>query len=307
MKAVRIHDHNDPPAVEDVAVPACGADDVLVRVWAAGLNPLDVKLMRGVMRQFFPLSFPYTLGTDVAGVIEEVGANVTGWRKGDKVVARTDPAAGGAIAELAAVPAAYVAAAPSVLPLDEASGIPTAAGTAWQALFEMAELTRSQTVLIHAGAGGVGSFAIQFARNGGTRVIATASGGSLNIIRRLGADEVIDHRSEDFAQKVSDVDVVLDTVGGETQQRSHGVLRARGVLLATSAPPDEALAKAHNVCASFVFHFSDAERLRRVVEAIDGAGVKVLLDRKVTLGSFGQAFEHQASGHARGKIIVSLA
>ncbi|WP_225767715.1 NADP-dependent oxidoreductase [Inquilinus sp. Marseille-Q2685] len=306
MKAARITGYNAVPMLEDIAVPTPGAGEVLVRVTAASINPLDVKLQRGYMHQFFPLVFPYTLGTDLAGEIEQVGPQVEEWRPGDKIVARTDPTAGGAFGEYAVVPAAYLAKPPSTILLDEAAGIPTAAGTAWQGLFETASLTRGQTVLIHAGAGGVGSFAIQFARNAGARVIATASGDGLDIVRRLGAEKGVDYRSRDFAQQVSDVDVVLDTIGGETQQRSYGVLRAGGVLLATSAPPDEALAKAHNVTASFVFHSSEAGRLQRVTEAMDKHGMKVLLDRKTTLRSFDQAFEHQASGRARGKIIVAL-
>lgn len=307
MKAARINDYNATPTIEEVATPKPAADEVLVRVSAASLNPLDVKLQRGYMHQFFPLNFTYTLGTDLAGRVEEVGSNVQGWRIGDKVVARVDPTKGGAFAEAVIVPASYLAPAPSTVPLNEAAGIPTAAGTAWQGLFEIAKLGRGQTILIHAGAGGVGSFAIQFARSVGARVIATASGDGLEIARRLGADVVIDHRSEDFTMKVSDVDVVLDTIGGETQQRSYGVLRAGGILLATSAPPDETLAKAHNVIATFIFHASDGGRLKQMLQAIDANKVKVLVDRKTTLGALDAAFEHQASGRARGKIILNLA
>ena len=306
MKAARIHGYNTPPVVDDAATPAIGAADVLVRVAAAALNPLDTKMQAGVMHGFFPVDFPYTIGTDLVGTVEQVGSDVTGWRAGDHVVARTDPPRGGALAELAVVPAAYLAKAPASVPAVEAAGVPTAAGTAWQALFEVAGLKAGQTVLVHAGAGGVGSFAIQLARHAGARVIATASGDGLDIARRLGADQVIDHRSERFEDKLSDLDVVLDTIGGDTQQRSFGVLRAGGTLAATTSPPDEALAKAHGVHASFVFHQSDAARLSEILGMIDAGTLKVLVDRVVPVDELAHAFGHQASGRARGKIIVTL-
>lgn len=306
MKAIRIVGYKVEPVLEDITKPMPASGQVLIRVRAAGLNPLDVKLQRGDMDQFFPLTFPYTLGTDLAGDIEQLGPDVEGWALGDQVVARTDPAAGGAFAEYVLVPAEFLAKAPSTLPLKEAAGIPTAAGTAWQALFESAELAGGQKVLIHAGTGGVGSFAIQFAHSVGARVIATASGSGLDIVRLLGADRGIDYRREDFVRKVSDIDVVLDTMGGETQQRSFEVLRAGGHLLSTVVPPDEALVAAHNVTAGFVFHASDGQRLARVSEAIDQYGLQVLVDRTVPFTEFIQAFQHQASGHARGKIIITF-
>ena len=183
-------------------------------------------------------------------MIEEVGANVSGWHKGDKVIARLDPVAGGALAGFACVPANYLVKVPEDMPLEVAAGIPTAAGTAWQALFELGGLGVGQTVLIHAGAGGVGSFAIQFARASGARVIATASG--------------------------------------------------------LVAPPDEALAHAHNVNAQFVFHMSDGDRLARVVSAMTENNVRVLIDRTVPLDQFADAFARQSSGRARGKIIATV-
>lgn len=203
------------------------------------------------MHDFFPLTFPYTLGTDLAGTIEKVGSDVVGWSRGDEIVARVDPTSGGALAEFAVVPASYLVKAPTSVPIEQAAGIATAGGTAWQALFEVADLKKGQTVLVHAGAGGVGSFAIQFARSAGARVIATATGDGIDIARRLGADQVIDYKAENFADKVSDLHVVLDTIGGETQQNSFSVLRAGGILLSITSPPNEALAKAHNVTNTF--------------------------------------------------------
>ena len=306
MKAARIHGYNTPLAIEAAIDPTIGATDVLVHVDAAALNPLDTKMQQGLMHGFFPVVFPYTIGTDLAGKVEKVGSDVTGWRAGDRVVARTDPPRGGALAELAVIPAAYLAKAPAAVSAEQAAGVPTAAGTAWQALFEVAGLEKGQPVLVLARAGGVGNFAIQLARHVGARVIATASGDGLDIARRLGADQVIDYRSERFEDKVSDLDVVLDTIGGDIQQRSFSVLRAGGYLAATSSPPDEALAKAPRVSASFGFHHSDASRLGKVRAMADAGTLTVLVDRVAPLDGLADAFAHQASGRARGKIIVKL-
>ncbi|MDP2698730.1 NADP-dependent oxidoreductase [Thalassospira sp.] len=307
MKAVILDDYNSMPVIGDIAIPEIGPDDVLVRVVAAALNPLDVKLHGGVLQDYFPIEFRYVVGTDLAGRIEAVGANVTDWEKGDRIVARLDPVRGGACAGFACVPAKYLAKVPDTIPLETAAGIPTVAGTAWQALFELGDLKAGQTVLIHAGAGGVGSFAIQFARAGGARVMTTVSGDGIDIAHRLGADHVIDYRNANFAENLSDIDLVIDTIGGETHQRSFGVLRRGGKLLALVAPPDEALANAHNVTADFVFHMSDGERLVRVVSAIAENSINILTDRIVSLDAFSDAFARQSSGCARGKIIVTMA
>jgi len=195
---------------------------------------------------------------------------------------------------------------PTHVPFGHAAGFPTAAGTAWQALFETASLTQSQTVLIHAGAGGVGSFAIQLARIAGARVIATASGTGIDLAGQLGADQVIDYRSENFAEKASDVDVVLDTVGGATQQLSFGVLRGGGTLVSTASPVDEALARARNVSATRVFHKSDGGRLALILDLANAGALKVLIDQVAQLEDLRDAFHQQKSGRARGKIIISM-
>lgn len=305
MKAVRIHGYGAAPVMEDVALPAPGPGQVLVRVKAASLNPLDVKLHSGAMHGYFRLAFPYTMATDLSGTVEQTGPDAGSWARGDAVVARLGSTSGGALAEFALLPAGHLTAAPTTTSLDDEAGLPTAAGTAWQALFEVAGLEGGQTVLVHAGAGGVGSCAIQLARNAGARVIATASGSGLDIARRLGADRVTDYRSEPF-DTLSDIDIVLDTVGGETQQQSFEVLRTGGVLVSAVSPPDEALAKSHGIRASMVYHQSDAARLRTLVELVDAGALRVLVDRTVPLTSFADALRHQASGRARGKFILSL-
>jgi NADPH:quinone reductase-like Zn-dependent oxidoreductase len=304
MNAARISAYQAPPAIEDAPAPVIGTGDVLVRVRAAALNPLDVKIQQGFMHDFFPVVFPYTLGTDLSGTIEQVGTDVTSWSVSDRVVARTDPPVGGAFAEIAVVPATHLARLPANVSFEQAAGVPTVAGTAWQALFEVAGLRSGQTILIHAGAGGVGSFAIQLARNAGARVIATASGDGIETARRLGADQVIDYKAQAFEGVVSDVDIVLDTIGGGTQQRSFGVLRRGGYLASTASPPDEALAKAHGVSASFIFHQSDAARLTMLLDQVSAGDLTVLIDRTVPMDRFDEAFARQVSGRAQGKIIV---
>lgn len=287
-------------------MPEIGADEVLVRVEAAALNPLDVKLQSGALRGMMPLSFPYALGTDLAGTVERAGPLAGRWHEGAKVVTRLDPAKGGAMAEFAVVPVVQLAAAPATISMQEAAGVPTTGGTAWQALFQTARVARGQTVLVHAGAGGVGSFAVQLARLAGARVIATASGDGIGVAQRLGANQVIDYRSARFWEQVSDVDVVLDTIGGETQQRSFEVLRHGGTLVSTTSTPDEALAKAHGVTATFIFVQPEGGRLGAVLDLVGAGKLKVLMDRKVALADFADAFQYQASGRARGKIVVSL-
>jgi NADPH:quinone reductase-like Zn-dependent oxidoreductase len=261
VKAFRINNYGADSVFETVVTPNPSAGEVLVKVAAASFNPLDNKIQRGYMDAFFPLTLPYTIGTDVAGTVESLGEGGGDFTIGARVVVRTAPTAGGAIADYVIVPVDQLVRIPASVSSEDAAGPPTAAGTAWQTLFEVAGLKAGQTVLIHAGAGGVGSFAIQFARAAGARVISTASGDGVAIVERLGADQVINYMTDDFASCVSDVDVVFDTIGGDTQARSFGVLRSGGFLATTASPPDEALAKAHNVTAAFVFHGSDASRL----------------------------------------------
>lgn len=306
MKSILLNAYGEAPYLAEVPMPEPGPTEVLVRVVAASINPLDNKLQSGYLDGFFPLTFPSKMGTDLAGTIEKTGSLASRWRVGDRVVARLPPTEGGAFAEFSVVPENQLVVVPEGIDFDQAAAMPTAAATAWQALFETAGLTAGQTLLIHAGAGGVGSFAIQFAHAAGARVIATASADGMEIARRLGADQVIDYRTEDFASAVSDVDIVLDTIGGDTQQKSFGVLRRGGKLITVVSPPDEALAKAHGVEAVFIFHSSDAKRLSAVMKAVVSKGMSVLIDRSVPLESFGEAFARQASGRARGKIVVRI-
>lgn len=306
MKAIRIQSFNDVPAIEDVPVPDIAPDQVLVRVHAAALNPLDTLVVSGVARQFFDVKLPITLATDFTGTVERAGSDVTQWKAGDVVIAWADAGSSGGLAEFAAVPASACVALPPTLTTAEGAAIPTAGITAWHTLFTAAGLKSGETVLIHAGAGGVGSFALQFAQKAGAWVIATASGDGLALARSLGADEVIDYEAQDFTKIASGVDVVLDLVGGETQLRSFGVLRKGGRLVSTAMPPDGAAANAHGVSASMFYAKPYADRLGELVTNIAGQGVQVVIDRNVPFESFTEAWTRLTSRQARGKIVVHV-
>jgi len=304
VKALQISHYGDTPTLRDVEVPTPTQGEVLVRVAGAATNPLDLKITAGYMHDFFPVTFPYTLGTDVSGTITAVGDRVERWVVGDQIVARLDPSAGGGYAELAVVPADQLVPAPTSTPLFLASGAATAAATAWQAVSEIADLHAGQKVLIHAGAGGVGSFAVQMAHTVGAHVIATASGTGLRLAQDLGADEVIDHTAGPFESQLHDVDVVIDTVGGAVEERSLQVLRAGGLLIAVPIPPDTDRAAARGLRAEFLFHASNPQRLHTVVDMLD-ADLRILLDRTLTLDAAPEALQYLAAGHAKGKIILT--
>lgn len=304
MSALRVDGYGETPAVAQIATPTPGPGQVLVKVAAAGLNPLDVKMVAGYLQGFFPIEeWPYTIGTDLSGTVAALGPDVTFWNVGDRVVARTDPSAGGAVADFAVVPAEQLTAAPSSLPLTVAAGIGTAAATAWQALHEIANVQAGQTVLVHGGAGGVGHIAVQMAVRAGARVIATAAPDETDTALRMGADQVIDFTQIDFRTAVSDVDIVLDTVGGEVEAASLDVLKPGGLLVALPMPADAERAAARGLRAESVVHLSDAKRLGTVVREFD-AGLEILVDRVVPLSEAAKALEDVAAGRARGKIIV---
>lgn len=305
MKALQIGGHGDSPRLVDVSTPQPGPGEVLIEVAGAALNPLDLKIAAGHMRDFFPVQFPYTLGTDVAGTIVQAGSETSGWVPGDRILARLDPRAGGALAQLAVVPADQLVSAPLSMPLAPASGAVTAAATAWQALTEVAEVASGQRVLIHGAAGGVGSFAVQIARRLDAHVIATASGTGTAIAERLGADEVIDYTAAPFDSQVSGVDVVIDTVGGAVEEQSLATLAPGGLLVATPVPPDAARAASRGLRAEFVFHASDATRLQTVVKLLDD-GLHILLDRELDLADAAGGLTYLGEGHARGKVIIGM-
>jgi NADPH:quinone reductase-like Zn-dependent oxidoreductase len=304
MKAIRIHEYGAPSVLkyEDAPMPEIGGDGLLIRVRAAGVNPIDWKIRKGMMAATRTLQFPAVVGADVAGTVERVGHLVSRFKPGDAVVARVQ----GAYAEYAAAKTDTVAPAPKSIPLEHAAGLPIAAGTAWTLLFDAAQVVPGQSVLIHAGAGGVGSFAVQFAKLAGLHVIATCSAANVALVKSLGADQVIDYRASNFADEVRNVDLVLDNVGGETLKQSYGVVRKGGLLLAIATMPDDALAKQHGITARFERSAVNGIRLQEIGGLIDTGKVRVIVEKELPLEEAALAHELSEAGRVRGKIILNV-
>lgn len=308
MKAARIHSYGGPGniVVEDVPEPVPAPDGVLIRVDAAALNPLDNKLIAGYLKDFFPLSFPYALGTDLAGTVVATGGLVAVVKPGDRVIARTDPVSGGAFAEFAAVPVRLVVPVSGGMSPAELAGLPTAAATAWQALVETAAVTGGAKVLVHAGAGGVGSFAVQLARLAGAHVTATASQANAELVRSIGADMIVDYRRQDFATLAKGVDTVIDTVGGDTLERSIGIIRPGGKLVSIPAPFDVEAARTRGIDARFIFHQSDAGRLAAVAALVASGQLRSIVGRSFPLVETAEALRQLSNGGARGKTVLKI-
>ncbi|AUW57833.1 NADP-dependent oxidoreductase [Sphingobium sp. SCG-1] len=302
MKALEYTDYGKAPVVAERPVPEAKTGGVLVKIAGAALNPLDTKIRAGYMTDFFPVAFPYVPGTDISGTIEAIGDGVSGWKPGDEIVARLDPSQGGAFAQYAVVSADQLVRAPTSMPLAESAGLVTVGGTAWQILFEEFAVASGQRVLVHGAAGPVGAFAAQLAAQAGAEVFATASAADADYVRGLGAATVIDYRCARFEDHLFDMDLVIDTVGGDVEERSLKVLKQGGTLIATPMPPNEERARQAGVEAKFVFHASDAAKLGHVAERADH-GIKVRVDRIIGLEEGADAFARQAGGEAKGKII----
>ena len=307
MKAVRIHNYGGAEVLkyEEAPMPEMHADDILIKIAAASVNPVDWKIREGHMKEGMKINFPFILGLDVSGVVEETGALVTRFAKGDKVYARADPSRNGSYAEYMVVRASEVAFAPDSVPLNFAAAVPLAAQTAWAGLFEQGNLYEGQTVLIHGAAGGVGSFAVQFARIAGAHVIATTSTKNKDFVRALGAEEVIDYTKEDFSKMVKNADLVLDTIGGETQKKSWGVTRKGGTLVSTVGA-DQKAAEQHGVQAKSFMVNSNGARLQEISGLIDDNKVKVIIEKEFVLKDIKEAHKLSEAGHVRGKIIINV-
>jgi NADPH:quinone reductase-like Zn-dependent oxidoreductase len=307
MKAIRIHQYGGPEVLAEVEMqrPAPGPNEVLIKVQAASVNPFDWKVRAGYMKEFFPLTFPATLGWDVSGTVEEAGADVTRFKRGDEVYTRLE--AGGGYAEYAVAGEAIVAAKPRTLDHVQAAAVPTGGTTAWQALFEVAQLSAGQKVLIHAAAGGVGNFAVQFAKAKGACVIGTASSKNQSLLRELGVDKAVDYQKTRFEEAVRDVDVVLDSVGGETLERSFKVLKKGGILVSLVQPPSQESATKYGVRALFYGGHASSSDLAEIAKLIDDGKVKPVVETVLPLGEARRAHELSETQHARGKIVLKVA
>lgn len=308
MKAVRIHQYGGAEVLryEDVPRPVAGAGEVLIRVHAAGVNPVDWKIREGRLQGRMTHHLPLTLGWDVAGVIEQLGPGATQFNVGDAVYARPDLARDGAYAEYIAVRASEVALKPGSLDFIHAAAVPLSALTAWQSLFDAGNLQPGQKILIHAGAGGVGHYAVQLARWRGAHVVTTTSARNADFVRSLGAHEVIIYTATRFEDAVHDMDMVFDTVGGEVQARSWKVLRKGGILvsiLALTVPDDAAQ---HGWRSAYVFVQPNAAQLTKIAELIDAGKIKPVVENVFPLHEAAKAHAAVQSGHTRGKIVLRI-
>lgn len=308
MKAVQIHQYGgrDALTVEEIEIPEINADDLLVRVVASSVNPVDWKIREGYLKDLLPHHLPLTLGWDVAGIVEKTGSNVQGFKVGDEVFSRPNIARNGTYAEYIAVKADEVAIKPKTISFSEAASLPLAGITAWEALFDAANLQAGQKVLIHAASGGVGTLAVQLAKWKGAYVYATTSEKNVPFVTSLGADEVINYRDVNFKDVVSDVDVVFDTVGDQVQEDSWSVLKSGGVLVSIVSPPSEERAQKEGVTAKFVFIQPNAAILKQLADLVDQSSVRPVIAKEFALTDIKKAHELSENGRTVGKIVLHV-
>ena len=329
MKAFVVTKYKEPLREAEIPEPEVGEQDVLVQVQAAGLNQLDEKIRAGEFKQILPYKLPLTLGNDLAGTVIRVGAKVRGFQPGDEVYARPDKARIGTFAERIAVAEADLALKPASISFEEAASLPLVALTAWQALVERGNVQPGQQVLIHAGAGGVGSIAIQLAKHLGATVATTASAANTEFVRGLGADTVVDYRTQDFEQLLQGYDLVLDSLGGRNLEKSLRVLRPGGKAIGISGPPDPAFAREMGlnpvlrlaitglsagirrqarklgVSYEFLFMRASGDQLTRIAGLVDDGVLRPVVERVFPFDQTPQALHALERGGIRGKTVIS--
>lgn len=329
MKAFTVSEYGpDTLQLSEIPVPSVGPRDVLIDVRAASINPLDKMVRNGEFKQMLKYKRPFVLGHDVAGVITQVGADVREFAVGDEVFSRPRDLRIGTFAEFIAVNADDVALKPQSLSFDEAGAVPLVALAAWQSLVDVAQVQPGQKVLVHAGAGGLGSTVIQVAKHLGAQVATTASTKDLDKVRELGADEVIDYTKQDFADELSGYDVVLDSLGGPNLEKSFTVLKPGGLAISVVGPPDPAFAtqlgqrvlapvlallsrkvrkraKRLGVRYSFFFMHADGAQLKTLAALYDDGTLRPVLDRTFPFDQTLDAMAHVEAGKANGKIVIS--
>ncbi|MCE7790945.1 NADP-dependent oxidoreductase [Salipaludibacillus sp. CUR1] len=310
MKAIMIDNYGSRQELKEreIDTPSLKESQVLVELHATSINPIDWKVREGYLKEMLPFDFPIILGWDAAGVVIETGSRVTDFKVGDRVFSRPDTTREGTYAEYAAVDAHLLAHMPEKMSFEEAAAIPLAGLTAWQCLTEFKSIKEGDHVLIHAGAGGVGNFAIQIAKNMGAYVTTTASGKNADFLYSLGADKVIDYKNEDFSETLSDVDFVLDAVGGEVQSKSYHVLKQDGLLVSIVEPPSEDEAGKHHVHAHFHWLEPDGDQLQKLAGLYEQDKVKPVVGTTFDFNeeSLQEAHALSESTHARGKIVIQI-
>jgi NADPH:quinone reductase-like Zn-dependent oxidoreductase len=306
MRGAYITGYGDPRdvvRVGDMPNPELHPDEVLIEVRAAGVNPIDWKIVEGAMRSARPMRFPAPIGYDAAGIVREGGGTVTRFKPGDEIYTRVDAMHPGTFAEWIAVDEKLVALKPRNLSFEQAAAVPLAALTAWQGLFEHIKLQRGQKILIQGGAGGVGSFAVQFAKHAGAMVATTVGTDHVVIAKMTKADVVIDHHTQRFEEFVSDYDAVFDTVGGEVQSRSLTILKQGGILVSTRSVPTDK--KEGKRLASFTAR-PDGKQLAEIGRLIESGAVTPVIDHIYPLEEATDALLQSRTGHAGGKIVIRV-
>jgi alcohol dehydrogenase len=310
MKAAQINSYGGVDALtvnNDTDKPSAGPGQVLVEVYAAGLNPFDWKVREGYMKDFIPLTFPATLGGDVAGVVAAVGEGVDGFEPGQAVYGQAGAASGqGSYAEFTPVKAEQLANKPESINFVEAAALPLAGTSAYQALVDHMNLQAGQKVLIHGAAGGIGSYAVQIAKHIGANVVATASAEEADFVKSLGASEVIDYKNQDFSELVRDADAVFDTVGGETNSKSYQALKPGGVLVSMVEEANQELTQKYNLRAIHQSSKTTPERLAKVAELVDQGAIKIQVDKVFPLDQAAEALEYLKTGHPKGKVVLQV-
>ncbi|MGE5303831.1 MAG: NADP-dependent oxidoreductase [Alphaproteobacteria bacterium] len=307
MKAVRIHRFGSPEvlSLKEVPKPEPGSGEVLVQVKAAGVGPWDALVRSG--KSALPQPLPLTLGSDLSGVIHATGPGVERLNTGDEVFGVTNERFTGAYAEYALAQASMIAPKPKTLNYTHAASVPVVAVTAWQMVFDYARVTKGQFVLVHGGAGNVGAFAVQLAKRAGAVVIATASAEDDGYVHRLGADGVMDYRATRFWERLKDVDVVLDTVGGETLERSYEIVKRGGIIVSSAAQPSKERAEQCGVRALFFLVEVTRERLGKIAQLIDAGRLKTEVSEVLWLNEARQGHQMlEGAPHRRGKIVLKI-
>ncbi len=315
MKSVQINRYGGSEVIEinqSIPEPAVSAGKVLVSVKAASVNPADWKIREGGLQQMIQLQFPSTMGMDFSGVIKQVGEGVSNseFNQGDEVYGQAGVVNGGsgAFAEMALAKTETIANKPKRLSHAEAAALPLVGVSAWRALVENIGLSKGQKILIHGGAGGIGSIAIQLAKHLGAYVATTVSTNDKQFVQELGADQVIDYKTQNFEDMIHDYDAVFDTVGGDTYRRSFKVLKkGSGIIVSMLEQPDPQLMDQHGVKAIFQFTQADSERLTKVAKWVDeNKDIRINIDKTFSLDEAGEALDYQKDVHPRGKVVLTV-
>lgn len=307
MKAAIVKAYGSQVEVADIAQPALLDDSLMIEVHATSVNPVDNLIRAGYLKAMLPLPLPYTVGNDVSGVVTAVGKDVSAYKVGDAVFARPQGMQSGTFAEFVMIKAADAAHKPTNLSHIEAASLPLVALTAWQALVDKGHLQRGQKVLIHAGSGGVGSIAIQLAKHLGATVATTTSSENVAMVRALGADTVIDYKSQKFEDIVHDCDLVVDTMGGATREKSYGVLKKGGRLVSITGPEaTPGTAEKMGLKFDAFFMSPSGEELAQIGQLAEQGIIKPLIDKTFALDESQAALDYSKLGRAKGKIVVTV-